>query len=78
MSKIRTEEEVKQLYAEYLIRQGKAHAGNSKDSDILTGMAIAYGRTLGLTMRRISIDVERFKAMAKTNEPSLTTLTKSL
>lgn len=74
---MRTEEEVKQLYAEYLIRQGKAHNENLENADILTGMAIAYGRTLGLNMRRIEIDIQRFKATADKIDV-VKTLTKSL
>lgn len=65
---MKTEHEIKNLYAQYLLRYGnmKDHFNPDldkiSDRDIanqLLGAAFAYGRMLGLGMTRIRLDVKK-------------------
>lgn len=61
---MRTENEVRELYTQYLYRHALADQENDKRdvSNQLLGAAFAYGRTLGYGMKRIRLDVKAARA----------------
>lgn len=61
----RTDEELKALYAEYLVRSAIAHVEENEKADILMGMATAYGRCLGYSFKRIEIEIKRARKAAE-------------
>lgn len=77
-NKLRSDEELKQLYTQYLFRFASMYPTYSPDRDgvserdmanQLLGVAFAYGRMLGLGMSRIRLDVKR--ATTKAEEQAL-------
>jgi hypothetical protein len=63
---MRTEEEVRTLYKDYVYR----HAKSSLDGKVIAaheyfGAAIALGRTLGKDVRRITTDIDIVKTYIK-------------
>lgn len=58
---MRTENEVKDLYKQYIWRWGKAVVEGNEAADQYMGAAFAYGRTLGRSMKQIDSDLRRAK-----------------
>jgi hypothetical protein len=62
---VRSEEEIKIFYKQYIYRWGKATVEMDSVADQYLGAAFAYGRILGRSMKQIDSDLKRAKRVAE-------------
>ena len=64
---MRTEEQVRDFYAQYVYRYGRAVVERNEAADQYLGAAFASGRILGRTMKQINRDLKRATKVAERN-----------
>lgn len=62
---MRSENEVREFYKQYVYRWGKAVVERSDAADQYLGAAFASGRILGRSMKQIDSDLKRAKRVAE-------------
>lgn len=62
---MRSENEVRSFYKQYVYRWGVADFQMNKSADQLLGAAFAYGRILGRSMKQIDSDLKRARRVAE-------------
>lgn len=62
---MRSENEIREFYKQYVYRWGKAVVEQSAAADQYLGAAFASGRILGRSMKQIDSDLKRAKRVAE-------------
>lgn len=62
---MRSENEIREFYKQYVYRWGKAVVERNEAADQYLGAAFASGRILGRSMKQIDSDLKRAKRVAE-------------